>query len=132
MAELTLTDINASIASLRDELAAERADRLQATKIIVALLAQHGDPTHVTIERAAALRGCSVKTIRRSIDAGNLTLEVIPGTRESGIPIEQIYSRWVPIRVAREALRKMRTESQGCFMKRSGAKVRATSRRRNR
>ncbi|HEY8165116.1 MAG TPA: hypothetical protein VIF83_06125 [Gemmatimonadaceae bacterium] len=78
------------------------------TAILIALFAQHGDPTHVTIERAAELRGWSVKTIRRRIDAGEFTLEVIPGTRESGIPIEQIYARWIPIAVARQSLRKIR------------------------
>lgn len=87
---------------------AERSDDLAA--IVVALLAQHGDPTHVDVVRAATLRGCSVKTIRRMIVAGELTLEVIPGTRESGIPIEQIYARWIPIRAARQALQRMREE----------------------
>jgi hypothetical protein len=113
-------DVSGSVvAELRNQIAemhrtlagmVERSDDIAA--VLVALFAQHGDPTHITIERAAQLRGCSVKTIRRLIDAGELTLEVIPGTRESGIPVELIYSRWVPIGVARQALKKMREQAK--------------------
>jgi hypothetical protein len=107
-AEPSLTKVESLILDLRREIAA-RHDEFAA--VVVALVAQHGDPTHVTVDRAAALRGESVKTIRRRIAAGELTLEVITGSRQSGIPIEQIYARWIPIRAARMAMQKAREEA---------------------
>jgi hypothetical protein len=108
---------DAGVAALQDQISELRrmiVDMDQrsedVTAILIALFAQHGDPTHVTIARAAQLRECSVKTIRRAIATGELTLEVIPGTRTSGIPIEQIYARWLPIGAAKEALRRLRAE----------------------
>jgi hypothetical protein len=67
--------------------------------------------THRTISEAAALRKYltghgSVAGIRKLIARGALTLEVIPGTRTSGIPIEQVYPQWLPINAARAALER--------------------------
>lgn len=74
--------------------------------------------THLTISEAAALRKHltgrgSVAGIRKLIARGALTLEVIPGTRHSGIPIEQVYPQWLPIAAARAALDREHAEREG-------------------
>ena len=74
--------------------------------------------THLTISEAAALRKHltgrgSVAGIRKLIARGALTLEIIPGTRHSGIPIEQVYPQWLPIAAARAALDREHAEREG-------------------
>ena len=82
------------------------ADLLELVPI---LLAGAGvDPTHVSIDTTARLLGVSVPTIRRKIRLGQLPLEVVPGTKVSGIPITAVYEQWIPIRVARAALARER------------------------
>jgi hypothetical protein len=84
---------------------------------MMALFAQHGDPTHITVKRAAGLRGCSEKTIRRDIDRGIYRLEQIPGSKESGIPIEQLYAGWTPVAAVRQAIARERAEAAGGTLK---------------
>jgi len=108
--ELIVTELRNQISELQRTMAAVVARNEDVVAVMVALLAQHGDPTHVDVARAAQLRGCSEKTIRRAIAAGKLRLVIIPGTRVSGIPIEQIYSRWLPITAARRAIENARRE----------------------
>lgn len=86
------------------------------TAILTMLMARIG-ATHLTIAEAGALRKRltgrgSVSSIRKLIARGRLTLEVIPGTRTSGIPIEQIYPQWLPIAAARAALERVRAERE--------------------
>jgi hypothetical protein len=81
------------------------------------LLARVG-VTHLTIPEAAALRKHmtgrgSVAGIRKLIARGQLTLEVIPGTRTSGIPIEQVYPQWLPIAAARAAFEREHAKREG-------------------
>jgi hypothetical protein len=78
----------------------------QLFELVPLLLAQVVDPTHLSIERAAEALHVSMKTIRRRIRAGTLTLEVVPGTRISGIPIEQLYAEWIDLRTARLAFER--------------------------
>lgn len=74
-------------------------------RVFTIVVAQTADPTHISIEGAAHALGVSVKTIRRRIASGALTLEVIPGSRKSGIRIDEVYDGWwVPIAVARRLL----------------------------
>jgi hypothetical protein len=54
-----------------------------------------------------------VAGIRKLIARGALTLEIIPGTRHSGIPIEQVYPQWLPIAAARAALDREHAEREG-------------------
>jgi hypothetical protein len=75
-------------------------------ELVPLLLAQVVDPTHLSIEDAARALHVSPKTIRRRIAAGTLTLEVIPGTRVSGISIMALYSEWVPLGTARMAFER--------------------------
>jgi hypothetical protein len=75
----------------------------QILELVPLLLAQVVDPTHLSIDAAARALHISQKTIRRKIASGALTLEVIPGTRISGVPIMQLYSEWVDIRTSRQA-----------------------------
>ena len=84
---------------------ARRLTRIEELmKILPILLAGAGvDPTHVSISTAAQILGVSVPTIRRKIRQGRLQLEVIPGTKVSGIAISSVYEQWIPIRVARAA-----------------------------
>jgi hypothetical protein len=78
----------------------------QLFELVPLILAQVADPTHLSIARAADSLRVSEKTIRRRIRAGTLTLEVIPGTRVSGIPIEQLYAEWIDLRTARLAFER--------------------------
>lgn len=75
----------------------------QLLELVPLILAQVADPTHLSIEGAARALHVSPKTIRRRIAAGTLALEVIPGTRVSGVPIMQLYAEWVDIRTSRQA-----------------------------
>jgi hypothetical protein len=89
----------------------------QILELVPILLAQVVDPTHLSIECAARALHVSPKTIRRRIAAGTLALEVIPGTRISGVPIMQLYAEWIDLRTARKAFEReclgKRSESHG-------------------
>ena len=89
----------------------------QILELVPLILAQVADPTHLSIEGAGRALHVSPKTIRRRIAAGTLTLEVIPGTRVSGVPIIQLYAEWIDLRTARKAFerecRGKRSESDG-------------------
>jgi len=115
---LTTDDLAQMIRELQLQVAAMAKERRLEQAIVLALLAQHGDPTHLTVKRAAELRRCSEKTIRRAIDRGTYTLEQIPGTKESGIPIEQLYAGWTPVGAVRQAIARERAESGGALKKR--------------
>jgi predicted DNA-binding transcriptional regulator YafY len=82
-------------------------------RIVILLVAQNADPTHLSIEAAARALGVSTKTIRRRIAAGSLTLETIPGSRRCGIRIDEIYDGWwVPLALARKLVEEERDELQ--------------------
>jgi|GEM_PF-2969079 len=89
----------------------------QILELVPLLLAQVVDPTHLSIEGAARALHVSPKTIRRRIAAGTLTLEVISGTRVSGISITQLYAEWIDLRTARKAFQRecagKRSETHG-------------------
>jgi hypothetical protein len=78
----------------------------QILELVPILLAQVVDPTHLSVEGAARALHTSTKTIRRRIKSGTLALEVIPGTRASGIPIDQLYAEWIDLRTARAAFER--------------------------
>lgn len=101
-----IKDLQLQVAELAKTVTADRA-------IIQVLLAQHGDPTHITVRRAAELLGVSAKTIRRRIDAGIYTLEKRPGEKEGGIPIEQVHGGWTPIGALRSAMQRASSEGKG-------------------
>lgn len=105
-----MLDLQVQVAQLAQTVTIERA-------IILALLAQHGDPTHISVARAAELEGVSEKTIRRRITAGRYTLERRPGEKESGIPIEQFYAGWTPIGALRSAIEQEKTAGGGRLAK---------------
>lgn len=101
---LTTDDLAVMIYDLQQQVAAQaRANREQMT-VIYALLAQHGDPTHVSITRAAEIKGVSRRTMQRKVTAGEFTLEIDPQTGEKGIPITQLYGGWISLETARSAL----------------------------
>ncbi len=78
----------------------ERLERLFA--FVPLLIAQTGRCTsHLTVDMAALALGVSDKTIRRKIREKKLVLETIPGTRISGIRIDQLFRDWLPIELAR-------------------------------
>ena len=56
------------------------------------------DATHVTIARAAAMRGESIASLRQRAAAGEITIEPIPGSGADGVPIAQIFPRWLAMR----------------------------------
>ena len=83
----------------------------QLLRIVPVLVAQIADPTHLSVEGAARVLGVSVKTIRRRIASGTLTLEVVPGSRRAGVPIDEVYDgRWMPIAVSRKLFEDERRE----------------------
>jgi hypothetical protein len=94
-------DEESVIALLRIVLAkVERLGELFA--FVPLLIAQTGRCTsHLTVDMAALALGVSVKTIRRRIREKKLVLETIPGTRLTGIRIEQLFRDWLPIELAR-------------------------------
>ena len=115
MATVTLEDVLAQVTQMRVELARAnaRGERLEA--VIAVLLARYGDPSHVTVEEAAALKRKitgkgSVASIRHMIRQKRLTLEVIPGTRRTGIPLHQMYNEWLPIDLVRRIVAKAKGE----------------------
>jgi hypothetical protein len=65
------------------------------------MMSRQTDVTHVTVSEAATFMSVTTKTIRNRIAAGQLTLEAIPGTRKSGIPVRELSSGWLPIRDTR-------------------------------
>ena len=78
----------------------ERLERLFT--FVPLLIAQTGRCTsHLTVDMAALALGVSGKTIRRRIREKKLVLETIPGTRVTGIRIEQLFRDWLPIELAR-------------------------------
>ncbi len=78
----------------------ERLEQLFA--FVPLLIAQTGRCTsHLTVDMAALALGVSGKTIRRRIREKKLVLETIPGTRVSGIRIDQLFRDWLPIELAR-------------------------------
>jgi len=89
-----------------------RLDRIeQMLRILPILVAQTADPTHVSLEGAARLLSVSTKTIRRRIESGTLTLETIPGTRKTGIRVDELYDgAWVPLALSRKLLDEERRE----------------------
>jgi excisionase family DNA binding protein len=92
------------------QLADAKTHQETTNSIVILLLARFGDCTHLSVREAANALGCSVPTVRRKIAAGTLTLETVPGMKEGGIPIEQLYARWIDIRAARAAMERAKRE----------------------
>lgn len=66
------------------------------------------DPTHLTIPEFAKLKGVSEKTVRNWISAGKIICEVIPGTKKSGIPVEEAHAGWIDRNVVHAAKARRR------------------------
>lgn len=114
--ELTLADIGEMLRALEQKIATVGRDvthQREFNSVLIAVVAQHGDPTHLTVDAAARVKSVSRGTIRRRIASGEYTLETIPGTRQTGIPIEQIYSGWMPLRKARQITRDQTQNEKG-------------------
>jgi hypothetical protein len=81
-------------------------------RLLPIILAAAGvDSTHLSVEASARALGVSVKSVRRRIAVGSLTLETIPGTRKTGIRIEQVYDGWwVPLALSRRLIEDERRE----------------------
>jgi hypothetical protein len=81
-------------------------------RLLPIILAAAGvDSTHLSVEAVARALGVSVKSVRRRIAVGSLTLETIPGTRKTGIRIEQVYDGWwVPLALSRRLIEDERHE----------------------
>jgi hypothetical protein len=109
--EVTLEDLADRLAAVERDVARVLAQGESFLAVAIAFMAQHGDPTHVDVERAAQIRGISVHAMRRRIAAGKYTLETIPGTRETGIPIEQLYSDWMELAAVRTAMERVKREA---------------------
>lgn len=100
------TAIVRELRAMRAEVAGLREHQENVNRVIIVLMARLGDPTHVTVEEAARIRGVSETTIRRQIRDGMYTLETIPGTKMTGIPLSQIYGRWIDLQTARKAMER--------------------------
>jgi DeoR/GlpR family transcriptional regulator of sugar metabolism len=96
-----LTDINKRITRIENIL-----------ELLPILLVAQAHPTHVSVESAATILGVSPKTVRRRIRRRELKLEVLIGTRRTGIPIEQLVEGWLDLRVAKAALARERAALQ--------------------
>jgi len=83
----------------------------QLLRIVPVLVAQATDPTHMSVEGAARVLGISVKTVRRRIASGTLTLEAVPGSRKTGIRVDEIFDgQWVSLAVSRKLFEDERRE----------------------
>ncbi|MFZ2493511.1 MAG: hypothetical protein WA208_18690 [Thermoanaerobaculia bacterium] len=101
-----LDNVNAGLTHLRTALA-EYHDALRDLVCLTSILLHRTtDTTHITIEEAARYQMVCTKTIRNRIKQGKLTLEVIPGTNRSGIPVKQLSSGWVDMNRAKAILRR--------------------------
>ena len=106
MPSLSVDDLALMIQDLQAQIAEQAKERRVERAIILALLAQHGDPTHLSVARAAELKGVSRRTIQRKVDSRELSLEVDPQTGQKGIPITQLYSGWISLDTARTAIER--------------------------
>lgn len=75
-------------------------------KTVVEILASRTFTTHLTIPEVARARGISASQVRRLIRRGMLTLEIIPLTKISGVPIGEVFPAWIPVQQARSARQK--------------------------
>lgn len=108
---LTVEDLAAMIRAMHEELRERTKTEEEFRRTLILLANQSGDLTHASVETAARIKRVGVCTIKRRIKSGEYTLEVIPGKRASGIPIEQLSSAWVPIRIARRAYERQKNEA---------------------
>lgn len=98
------------------ELISDAASRLRAlastseetAAVAQLLLGRLTDSTHVSVAEAARIRRVSTKTIRNWVAKGILTLERVPGTRQWGIPLEQLTSGWLSREAAARLLERRR------------------------
>jgi hypothetical protein len=108
MKELTVDELNARMASMEATIAAAVSELRRATTVADSvaqmMIARLG--RHFTVDETAIAWGVSVRTIQRKIRAGELTLELIPGTHVNGIPADQVFGRWIDVRVARATRRR--------------------------
>lgn len=115
MRELTYAELQQRVEDLEQTVAsaigALASEQQRTNEMFTLLFARIGEPTHLSVEEVARLRGKSVKTIRRAIDRGELTLEHIPGTQLYGVPITQVHSRWLDVRTFRTARDRERQEN---------------------
>lgn len=105
-----MSELQNQIAGLARDLRLERA-------ILIAFMAQHGDPTHISVKRLAELRGCSRSTIQRDVDRGIYTLETDSRTGKKGIPIQQVYANWTPIGAVKTAIEREAAAAGGTLKK---------------
>ena len=78
----------------------------QLLAICIVMLSRITDPTHLSVAEVARIKRVCEKTVRNWIAKRKLTLEIISGTRQSGIPTEQVFSGWIDIQTATEILKK--------------------------
>ncbi|HEV8434229.1 MAG TPA: hypothetical protein VGR95_12510 [Thermoanaerobaculia bacterium] len=110
---LSSDDLAKRIDSLEKIVADKVRQGEEMTAVVMVLLSRLGDVTRVTVKEAAAIEERlyghgSVKTVRSKIDAKIYTLEKRNGEKEGRIPIDQIYSGYLPIDVWRKALEKQK------------------------
>ena len=91
---------------ITQQLATLRAEQEETREYIAILASRVSDLSHMSIDEVALRRKVSRATVRAQIRAGHLTLERIPGTKISGIPIDQVFSGWLPLATSRAAAAK--------------------------
>jgi DNA-directed RNA polymerase specialized sigma24 family protein len=106
--ELTVADLDARMESLERQLAAAVRRQEEMNAIVILLMGGLRDTTHLSIEEAAKATHVSTRTVWRRIRRGEYRLEMKPGTREQGIPIEQVFGGWISVAAARTAIESER------------------------
>ncbi|HVT02036.1 MAG TPA: hypothetical protein VHL58_01525 [Thermoanaerobaculia bacterium] len=99
-----------AVRSITSRIAGMASDHERLAAIMSTLIRRLTDPTHLSVQEVAQIEGVSEKTVRNRIGRGKYELETVPGTRRCGIPIQQVFSRWIDIQVAGELLREVRDE----------------------
>jgi len=106
MNELTVEELRDRMAAIERQLAASTRQQAEMNAIVILLMRRWGDPTHFSIEDTARITNVSTKTVRRKIRSGEYRLELKPGTRFKGIPVEQVFGGWLSVTAARTAVDK--------------------------
>jgi hypothetical protein len=111
VADLTVADLAVRIGAIERTMAELVAALGASMAVTERVLARVAESSHLSVAEVARMMDCSEKTVRRKIAAGAYTLECIPGTRKSGIPVHQIRAGWVKAEPVRAAEKRERQES---------------------
>lgn len=96
----TEREVRMAVLPIQSELAAVREQLGQVAALLSVVLSRQTDVTHLSVREIAAIDGTSEQTARRRYAE---VLERRPGSKKFGVPIEKVFSGWLPLAIARRA-----------------------------